>query len=167
MKATRERRRTATTTKIGSREEIIKIRAEISEIEMKKTKAKINETKRKFFEKINTIHKPLVKLIKKKEKRTQIKIRNEKREITTDIQPLATPWTIAYQVPPSIGFSRQACWSGLPFPSPGDLPDPGIKPGSPTLQADALLSEPRKPTTDITDIQMIIRDYYKQLGLPW
>ena len=80
---------------------------------------------------------------------------------------LATPWTVAYQAPPSIGFSRQACWSGLPFPSPGDLPDPGIKPGSPTLQADALLSEPRKPTTDITDIQMIIRDYYKQLGLPW
>ena len=56
------------TTKIGSREEIIKIRAEISEIEMKKTKAKINETKRKFFEKINTIHKPLVKL--KKSERT-------------------------------------------------------------------------------------------------
>ena len=41
-----------------------------------------------------------------------------------------------------MGFSRQECWSGLPFPSPGDLPDPGIKPGSPTLQADALPSEP-------------------------
>ena len=53
-----------------------------------------------------------------------------------------TPWTVAYQVPPSIGFSRQECWSGLPFPSPGGLPDPGIEPGSPTLQADALLSEP-------------------------
>ena len=129
MKATRERRRT--TTKIGLREEIIKIRAEISEIEMKKTKAKINETKRKFFEKINTIHKPLVKLIKKKEKRIQIKIRNEKREITTDIQSLATPWTVAYQVPPSMGFSRQACWSGLPFPSPGDLPEPESNPGLP------------------------------------
>ena len=58
-----------------------------------------------------------------------------------------TPWTVAYQVPPSIGFSRQECWSGLPFPSPGGLPDPGIEPGSPTLQADALLSEPpgKKP----------------------
>ena len=44
--------------------------------------------------------------------------------------------------PPSVGFSRQECQSGLPFPSPGDLPDPGIKPGFPTLQADALLSEP-------------------------
>ena len=53
-----------------------------------------------------------------------------------------TPWTVAYQAPPSMGFSRQECWSGLPFPSPGDLPDPGIEPGSPALQADALPSEP-------------------------
>ena len=53
-----------------------------------------------------------------------------------------TPWTVAYQVPPFMGFSRQECWSGLPFPSPEDLPDPGIEPGSPTLQADALPSEP-------------------------
>ena len=44
----------------------------------------------------------------------------------------AIPWTVAYQVPPSMGFSRQEYWSGLPFPSPGDLPDPGIEPGSPT-----------------------------------
>ena len=44
--------------------------------------------------------------------------------------------------PPSIGFSRQEYWSGLPFPSPGDLPDPGIKPRSSALQADSLLSEP-------------------------
>ena len=49
-----------------------------------------------------------------------------------------TPWTVAYQAPPSMGFSRQECWSGLPFPSPGDLPDPGIEPRSPALQADAL-----------------------------
>ena len=53
-----------------------------------------------------------------------------------------TPWTVAYQAPPSMEFSRQEYWSGLPFPSPGDLPDPGIKPGSPALQADALPSEP-------------------------
>ena len=45
----------------------------------------------------------------------------------------ATPWTVAYQAPPSMGFSRQENWSGLPFPSPGDLPDPGIEPGSPAL----------------------------------
>ena len=44
-----------------------------------------------------------------------------------------TPRTVAYQVPPSMGFSRQEYWSGLPFPSPGDLPDPGSEPGSPTL----------------------------------
>ena len=41
----------------------------------------------------------------------------------------ATVWTVAYQAPPSTGFSRQECWSGLPCPSPGDLPDPGIEPG--------------------------------------
>ena len=54
----------------------------------------------------------------------------------------ATPWTVAYQAPLSMGFSRQEYWSGLPFPSPGDLPDPEIKPRSPALQADALISEP-------------------------
>ena len=54
----------------------------------------------------------------------------------------ATPWTVAYQAPPSMGFSRQEYWSGLPFPSPGDPPDPGIKPRSPALEADALTSEP-------------------------
>ena len=56
------------------------------------------------------------------------------------VRLFATPWTIAYQVPPSMGFSRQECWSGLSFPSPGDLPEPGIEPGSPALQADALPS---------------------------
>ena len=58
------------------------------------------------------------------------------------VQLFATPWTIAYHAPPSVGFSRQEYWGGLPFPSPGDLPNPGIEPGSPTLQADALPSEP-------------------------
>ena len=58
------------------------------------------------------------------------------------IQLFGTPWTVAHQAPPSMGFSRQEYWSGLPFPSSGDLPDPGIEPGSPTLQADALTSEP-------------------------
>ena len=53
-----------------------------------------------------------------------------------------TPWTVAYQAPPSMGFSRQEYWSGLPLPSPGDLPDPGTEPGSPALEADALTSEP-------------------------
>ena len=54
----------------------------------------------------------------------------------------ATPWTVPHQTPLSVEFSRQEYWSGLPFPSPGDLPDPGIKSESPTLQADSLPSEP-------------------------
>ena len=54
---------------------------------------------------------------------------------------LATPWTIARQAPLSTVFSRQKYWSGLPFLSPEDLPGPGIKPSSPTLQADSLLAE--------------------------
>ena len=58
------------------------------------------------------------------------------------VQLFATPWTVAYQAPLSMGFSRQECWSGLLFPSPGDFPDPGIEPGSPSLQTDALPSEP-------------------------
>ena len=54
----------------------------------------------------------------------------------------ATPWTVAHQAPLSVGFSRQEYWSGLPVPSTGYLPDHGIKPGSPALRADSLLSEP-------------------------
>ena len=60
----------------------------------------------------------------------------------SQVQLFATPWTVACQAPPSIRFFRQEYWSGLPFPSPGDLPNLGIKPGSPALQADTLLSEP-------------------------
>ena len=52
-----------------------------------------------------------------------------------------TSWTVAHQAPLSVRFSRQEYWSGLPFPSPGDLPNPGIEPGSFALQADSLLSE--------------------------
>ena len=58
------------------------------------------------------------------------------------VRLLATSWTVAHQAPPSMEFSRQEYWSGLPFPSPGDLPDPGIEHRSPALQADALLFEP-------------------------
>ena len=53
----------------------------------------------------------------------------------------AAPWTAACQAPLLMGFSKQRYWSGLPFPSPGDLPDPGIKPWTPTLQADSLPAE--------------------------
>ena len=63
-------------------------------------------------------------------------------KLLSRVQLFAIPWTAAYQAPPSMEFSRQEYWSGLPFPSPGDLPNPGIEPGSPELWADALLSEP-------------------------
>ena len=58
------------------------------------------------------------------------------------IRLFATPWTAAHQAPPSTGFSKQENWSGLPFPSPEDFPDPGIEPMSPAFQTDALTSEP-------------------------
>ena len=62
------------------------------------------------------------------------------------VQLFVTLWTVAHQLPLSMGFSRQGYWSGLPFPSPEDLPNPGIKPESPALQVDSLPSElPRKP----------------------
>ena len=58
------------------------------------------------------------------------------------VQFFATLWIVAHQVPLSMGFSKQEYWSGWPFPSPGDLPNPEIEPGSPALQAGSLLSKP-------------------------
>ena len=69
-------------------------------------------------------------------------IRKVKAKSFSRVRLFATPWTIAYQDPQSMEFYRQEYWSGLPFPSPGDLPNPGIKPQSPALQTEALLSEP-------------------------
>ena len=54
-------------------------------------------------------------------------------KLLSRVRLFATPWTAAYQAPPSVGSSRREYWSVLPFASPGDLPDPGIEPGSPTL----------------------------------
>ena len=65
-----------------------------------------------------------------------------KVKLLSCVRLFATPWTVAHQAPQSMEFSRQECWSGLPFPSPGDLPNPGIEPGFPTPQTDALPSEP-------------------------
>ena len=71
-------------------------------------------------------------------------------KLLSHVRLFATPWTVAYQAPPSMRFSRQEYWSGLPFPSPGDLPDLGIEAGSPAYQADALTSEPPgKPLQNI------------------
>jgi len=83
---------------------------------------------------------------------------SEKSEVAQSCPLFATPWTVAYQAPPSMRFSRQECWSGLPFRSPGDLPNPGIEPRSPALQADALSSEPNicgQKQERVTIIQMI------------
>ena len=64
----------------------------------------------------------------------------------SDMSDSVTPWTVARQAPLSLGFSRQEHWRGFPFPSPEDLPDPGIKHTSPELQMDSLPSEsPGKP----------------------
>ena len=70
-----------------------------------------------------------------------IKVKSES-EVAQSCPTLCDPWTVAHQAPLSLGFSRQEYWSGLPFLSPGDLPDPGIESRSPTLQADALTSVP-------------------------
>ena len=64
--------------------------------------------------------------------------------VTKSCSTLVAPWTVAHQAPLSMGFSRQEYWSRLPFPSPEDLPNPGIEPRSPTLQADSLPTELRE-----------------------
>ena len=66
----------------------------------------------------------------------------------------ATPWTVAHQAPLATGFSRQEHWSESPCPSPGDLPDPGVKPGSPALQVDALPSEPPGKLTGYLNVEL-------------
>ena len=64
-----------------------------------------------------------------------------KVKLLSHVRLFATSWTVAYQAPLSMEFLRQEYWSGVPFPSPGDLPNPGTEPGSSALQADALPSE--------------------------
>ena len=65
-----------------------------------------------------------------------------KVKMLSHVQLFATPWTVAYHVLLSMGLSRQEYWRGLPFPSPEDLSNPGIEPGSPALQADSFITEP-------------------------
>ena len=68
--------------------------------------------------------------------------RQKKVKSLSRVRLFVIPWTVAYQAPPSMGFSWQEYCNGLPFPSPGDLPNPGIEPGSPAFQVDTLTSEP-------------------------
>ena len=85
-------------------------------------------------------------------------------EVAQSCSTLMTPWAVDYQAPPSMKFSREEYWSGLPFPSPGDLPNSGIEPGSPALQADALWSEPPgnpwKIVYIVTEYTMIYKRRY-------
>ena len=82
------------------------------------------------------------------------------------VRLFAAPWTVAYQASPSMGFSRQEYWSGLPFPSPGDLPDSGTEPGSPTLEADALISEPPgKPKNTGVGCHSLFQEIFPTQGL--
>ena len=79
---------------------------------------------------------------------TSLQRRRESESVSGSDAPDSSviPWTIAHKAPLSMGFTRQEYWSGLPFPSPGDLPSPGIKPGSPALPTNSLLAEsPGKP----------------------
>ena len=79
------------------------------------------------------------------------------------VQLFATQWSVAYEAPQSMGFSRQEYWSGLPFPSPGDLPDPVIEPGSPALQADSLPCElPGKHQMNIKYISCLLISYVEK-----
>ena len=84
-------------------------------------------------------------------------VKNEKVKVlvTQSCLTLVTPWTVAHQDPLSMGFSRQEYWSGLPFPSPGDLPNPGTEPGSPSLQSDSLPSEPLGMLLKINSHKMV------------
>ena len=81
-------------------------------------------------------------LVRKLDPTVKDSVERKKVKSFSCVQLFVTPWTVAYQAPPSMVFSRQEYWSGLPFPSLGDLPDPGIQPRLPVLQADTLPSEP-------------------------
>ena len=74
------------------------------------------------------------------------------------VRLFATPWTVVFQAPLSMAFSRQYYWGGLPFPFPGDLPNPGIEPGSPALQTHALPSEP--PGKSLVLIILVHKHFY-------
>ena len=83
------------------------------------------------------------------------------------VRLFATLWTIAHKAPPSMGFSRQEHWSGLPFPSPGNLSNPGMKPGSPALQVGSLPSEPpiKTLTAESKGIDMAVKREFDFISL--
>ena len=89
----------------------------------------------------------------------------KKMKLLSHVGLFATPWTLACQVPPSMESSRQVCWSGLPFPSPGNLPDPGIEPGYRTLQAASSPSEPRGKPLYVSYVYPYLYQLYHLLAL--
>ena len=86
-----------------------------------------------------------------------------KVKLPSRVRLFATSWTVAHQASPSMGFSKKEYWSGLPFPSPGDLLDPRIEPQSPALQADALPSEPPGKMTCIVSL----RHFFFPVSIFW
>ena len=115
---------------------------------------RINVCKRSYCNTWNEVYSHLIssKSIFLKQRFPEMKV---KAKSLRHVWFSATPWTVAYQDPLSMEFSRQEYWSGFPFPPPGDLPDRGIEPRSPALQADTLSSEPLGkpfPEMEITKI---------------
>ena len=98
---------------------------------------------KRLFENVKRVEKmnKMTRLLKTRGGKTQVTNIRNKVFVTQLCLTLCNPWTVACQAPLSMGFSRQQYWSGWPFPSPGGLPDSGIKPRSPAPQADSLLSE--------------------------
>ena len=91
-----------------------------------------------------------------------MKVKSE-REVAQSCPTLSDPWAAAHQAPLSMRFSRQGYWSGLPFPSPGGLPNPGIEPGSPVLQADSLPTELQVSYYVITKYYFYLPQFYVQI----
>ena len=121
-----------------------------SDVFLKITCTTVHSSKKSFtfkiisFQRISFYFKNLLKTLK-------VKVKSLSR-----VRLFATPWTVAYQASPSMGFSRQEYWSGLPFPSPGDLPDPGIELRSPALEAGTLTSEPPGKPKSLVNISYYV-----------
>ena len=94
----------------------------------------------------------------KKVGKTNRLFKESNSEVLSHVRLFVTSWTVTYQAPPTMGFSKQECWSRLPFPSPGDLPDSGIEHRSPALQAS---EPPGKPFR--YDLNHIPYDYIVEL----
>ena len=88
----------------------------------------------------------------------------KKVKLLSHVWLFATQWTIAHQAPPFMGFCRHEYWNGLPFPSPGDLPNPGIEPRSSALQADSLLAEPqgKSKNTGVSSLSLLLQIFLIQ-----